>query len=316
MLSRVADSLYWMSRYLERAEHTARLLDVNLHGLLDQKSDVIEQRWGRVRRSLHVPARPVEPADAQAIAYALAFDQSLSGSIISCISTARLNAREVREQISTEMWSQLNRLYLHVQHTNQKDFWEGQAHTLFQEVKEGAHLFQGITDTTLSHEEGWFFIQLGRYLERVLATVTLLDVHLSDYSLADEQDLYVDWLGLLKSCTAFEAYCRVHTAIIRPDKVVAFLLLHADFPHSVRFGVGMVSKSLSALSESIPALKQSEASRLAGKLLSTLRFESIEEIMAHDVHVHLSAIRERCIQIHQAVYDSCITYPIDLVLAA
>lgn len=317
MLSRVADSLYWMSRYLERAEHTARLLDVNLHGMLDQKPDVVDQRWERVRRSLDVSTADVSAGEPQGIAHALAFDSSVACSIINSITAARQNAREVREQISTEMWEQLNRLYLHVQQTNQDGFLEGHAYDFFQQVKEGAHLFQGITDSTMSHEEGWYYIQLGRYLERVLATVNLLDAHFRDYQVNGDDpaaDQYMEWVGLLKSCTAFEAYCRIHTANVVPEKAATFLLLDPDFPHAVRFGVGMIRKSLDALAETTPALKQSVAIRLVGKASSALSFDPIEDIMAQGVHAYLTEIRDQCTNIHHAFYDACISYPIEFAL--
>jgi uncharacterized alpha-E superfamily protein len=261
----------------------------------------------------------LEPAAAepQIMARTLSFDASVPASIVNSIASARQNAREVREQISTEMWERLNRLYLHVQQTNQGVFWEGQAHPFFQEVKEGAHMFQGITDSTLSHEEGWHFIQLGRYLERVLATVSLLDAHFLDYQVNGDDpaaDQYMEWVSLLKSCTAFEAYCRVHTANVLPQKVATFLLLDPDFPHAVRFGIGMVRKALDALAETTPALKQSEARRLVGKTASALSFDPIEDIMAQGMPAYLTQIRERCIHIHHAVYDACLSYPIEFAL--
>ncbi|MEJ2504437.1 MAG: alpha-E domain-containing protein [Gemmatimonadota bacterium] len=285
MLSRVADSLYWMSRYLERAEHTARVLDVNLHGMIDQQPDVLDQRWARVLRGLRTG--PLGDAgDEHAIAHALSFDAEIAASIVNSVSAARQNAREVREQISTDMWEQLNRLNLQVQNASRTQAWEGQEHAFFQTVKEGAYLFQGIADTTMSHEEGWHFIHLGRYLERVVATVNLLDAHFVDHRVDDPTggDLFPEWVGLLKSCTAYEAYTRVHTANVLPEKVATFLLLDPSFPHAVRFGMGMVRSALESLAESAPALKQSGALRLVGKTVSALSFDPIEDIMAQGVH--------------------------------
>jgi len=317
MLSRVADSLYWMSRYLERAEHTARLLDVNLHGMLDQKPSVLEQRWDRVQRSLHVRDLGGPDKEPQQIADALTFNPRVHCSIVFSIDAARQNTREVRERISSEMWEQINRLYLHVQQTKKRGFWEGQAHQFYREVKEGAQLFQGIADSTMSHEEGWLFIQLGRYIERVLATVSLLDAHFQDYGLQNDDsgtDQYMEWVGLLKSSTAFEAYCRIHTANVVPELAATFLLLDRDFPHAVRFGIGMIQQALDNLAESSQALKQSEAIRLVGKTASALNFDSIEYIMSQDVHLYLTEIRDRCSDIHKAVYDTCISYPIEFAL--
>jgi uncharacterized alpha-E superfamily protein len=167
MLSRVADSLYWMSRYLERAEHTARLLSVGLNQTLDQTPQSAAPRWGRTLAALQTPLPSDDP---YTITRVLTFDAANPGSISSCIALARENARQVREQISSEMWEQLNRLYLRVKEANIAELWEGEPQEFFQAVKEGAHLFQGITDATMSHGEGWHFIEVGRYLERVGAT--------------------------------------------------------------------------------------------------------------------------------------------------
>jgi uncharacterized alpha-E superfamily protein len=320
MLSRVADSLYWMSRYLERAEHTARVLDVNLHGGLDQRPESSRPRWGRVLKSLSVPITERTLEDPQATIDRLTFDGTHPSSVVACIVSARQNAREVREQISTEMWEQLNRMFLHVQRTKQRTS-DGQAYEFFQVIKQGSHLFQGITSTTLSREEGWYFIQIGRYLERVSATVNLLDAHLAPpvgepldpMASADE---YLEWVGLLKSCAALEAYWRVHTANIVAHKGAAFLLLDPDFPHSVRFGLDTVGGSLDALSTEIPALKRNDVHRRLGKLLSTLSFDPIEEIVGRDVQIFLGNIRNGCRDVHNAIYETCISYPVDHAVVA
>jgi uncharacterized alpha-E superfamily protein len=319
MLSRVADSLYWMSRYLERAEHTARVLDVNLHGGLDQRRERSTQRWGRVLKSLSVPASARALEDPQALIDRLTFDPTHPSSVVSCIITARQNARDVREQISTEMWEQLNRLYLHVQRTQHR-LTDGQTYEFFQLIKQGSHLFQGITSTTLSREEGWYFIQLGRYLERVSATVNLLHAHLMIQGEPGDPiasaDQYLEWVGLLKSCAALEAYWRVHTANIVAHKGTAFLLLDADFPHSVRFGVDTVRSALDALSTEIPALKRSDVHRRLGKLISALSFDPVEEIVGPNVQSVLGSIRSACRDVHGAIYETCISYPVDHAVSA
>ena len=150
MLSRVAESLYWMSRYLERAEHTARLIDVQLNNMLDQAGGDTNLRWQRLLRGLHTPL-PEGDVDAYSITQALTFDTSNDSSIVSSIAAARENARQVREQISSEMWEQLNRLF-HAVRRSSPEVWD--ARDFLQSIKEGAHLFQGITDSTMNHGEG------------------------------------------------------------------------------------------------------------------------------------------------------------------
>ncbi|MEI7773053.1 MAG: alpha-E domain-containing protein, partial [Chloroflexales bacterium] len=161
MLSRVADSLYWMSRYLERAEHTARLIAVGLNLMLDQTPQSVGPRWERLLAALRAYPPPSGSGDAYAIARMLTFDTSNEGSIVSCIASARENARQVRELISSEMWEQLNRLYLRVKGSSIDQIWQGEPLEFYQDVKEGAHLFQGVTDATMTHGEGWQFIQVG-----------------------------------------------------------------------------------------------------------------------------------------------------------
>src|SRR5215218_8943260 len=188
MLSRVADSLYWTSRYLERAEHTARLIDIGLNLMLDQSAAAVERRWGRLLDSLHAPPRLTGSSDAHHITEAMTFDLSNETSIVACLAAARENLRQVREQISSEMWEQLNRLFLQIKGTRLDDIWNVSTHEFFRSVKEGAHLFQGITDATMNHGEGWQFIRVGRYIERAAATATLLDVYKNELLIADGAD--------------------------------------------------------------------------------------------------------------------------------
>src|SRR3974390_2962851 len=173
MLSRVADSLYWMSRYLERAEHTARLIDVQLNLLLDRSPVSAERRWQHMLACLGLQ-RPYEGArDSYSVAQALAFDVSQPSSIVACIMSARENARQVREEISSEMREQMNRLFHEVRRAGMQD-WEESPYQFLRGIREGGHLFQGITDSTMTHGQGWEFIQLGRYLERACAVSTLI----------------------------------------------------------------------------------------------------------------------------------------------
>src|SRR6266446_4405993 len=206
MLSRVADSLYWMSRYLERAVHTARLIDVDFQLRLDQSPDAGSSRWLRLLDALQIPVPAGAKIDSASLAYTLTLDRSNPSSIVSCISSARENMRQVREQCSSEMWEQLNRLYLQINSTISSEAWLLHSYVFFRAVQEGAHLFQGVTDSTMSHGEGWQYIQLGRYVERTDAVARLIGTHLSrlPYSpdQAVESEEYLEWVGLLKSCAA------------------------------------------------------------------------------------------------------------------
>ena len=221
MLSRVADSLYWMSRYLERAEHTARLIDVNLNLMLDESSFSTDRRWQRVLASLGDPEGIEFTGDPYVLTHLMTFDAGNNASIISCIVSARENARQVREQISSEQWQQLNRLYHEVTRNSGDSPTDMQPSDFLQAVISGAQLFHGVTDSTMNHGEGWHFIQIGRYIERATATVKLLNVYIQEFWAHPERAMegteYLEWIGLLRSSSAFEAYCRVYTPMWLPN---------------------------------------------------------------------------------------------------
>src|SRR5277367_5596310 len=168
MLSRVSDSLFWMSRYLERAEHTARVMNVQLNLMLERGAGTDDRHWARVLRSLGIE----KPEDQPALAFAesLLHATDSASSVVSCIIAARENARQVREQISSEMWEQLNRLFHQVKRADEV----GDVRDFLNSIKEGAHLFQGITDSTMTHGDGCQFIQAGRYFERTVALAMLV----------------------------------------------------------------------------------------------------------------------------------------------
>src|SRR6201995_4100097 len=181
MLSRVADSLYWMSRYLERAEHTVRLIDVNMSLMLDEASTTanlsLERRWKRVLACLGHPAEIEWSGDFYELTHALTFSTRSHAAIVNCIAEARENARQVGDELSSEQWQQLNRLYHHVTDAQREVNSYNGLTSFLPTVVYDLHQFQGVTDSTMSHGEGWQFIQLGRYIERAAATTRLLGVY-------------------------------------------------------------------------------------------------------------------------------------------
>jgi uncharacterized alpha-E superfamily protein len=320
MLSRVAESLYWMSRYLERAEHTARLIDVHLTLMLDQAGGDANLRWQRLLLSLRTP-QPVEEADAYGVTRSLTFDEANTSSIVSCIASARENARLVREQISSEMWEQLNRLFLQVKQTSMEQIWHAEPHKFLNSVKEQTYLFQGITDATMSHSEGWHFIRVGRFLERTTATAALLDTHFSVFLTEQtgyESELldYLSWVELLRSCASFEAYCKVYTAALRPAQIAEFLLLNAEAPRSIRFACAMMQGALQAIAKSTGVRNPGRAERLAGRLRAMLDYDQIEEILSGDIHEYLESIQRQCALIHNGIYQAYIAYPIEIAFTS
>ncbi|MDQ2906180.1 MAG: alpha-E domain-containing protein [Chloroflexota bacterium] len=324
MLSRVADNLYWMSRYLERAEHTARLLDVSLHQMLDHSTQEEQPRWQRLRASLSTPATDDKIDSSYSITELFTFETSTPTSIGYSIAAARENARQVREQISSEMWEQINRLYLQIRQTSIDELWFAKPHVFFTNVKEGVQLFQGITDATMNHSEGWHFIRVGKFIERASATATLIDVHFQTFfesELADIQatidhlNYYQDWVGLLRSCASFEAYCKVYTAAqIRPERIAEFLLFNPESPRSIRFAAGMLQAGLQSIARATRTRRPGRIERLAGRLRSALEYDQVEDVI-QDVHAYLENIQRQCSQIHKAIYQGYMDYPIEVVLA-
>jgi uncharacterized alpha-E superfamily protein len=319
MLSRVADSLYWMSRYLERAEHTARMIDVDLQLRLDQSPEAGAGRWLRLLEASQVPAPEDGTIDAGTLTHVLTLDKTNSSSILSCVAAARENLRQVREQCSTEMWEQLNRLYLQVNSTTSSEAWLLHTHVFFRAMQEGSHLFQGVTDSTMSHGEGWQYIQLGRFVERTDALARLIGTHFGRLShpldQAVESEEYLEWVGLLKSCAAFEAYCKTYTAEIRPLRVAEFLLLNPEFPHSVRFSVDRVHAALISIGE-LTERKAEQPVRLAGRLGATLSFSQIEEIMASGASAYVQSVRWQCAQAHTAIQQVYFDYSVESALVS
>jgi uncharacterized alpha-E superfamily protein len=325
MLSRVAESLYWMSRYLERAEHTARLIDVDFELRLDQSPEASSGRWLRLLEALQAPVPEDGTIDAATLTHILTLDKTNSSSIISCVAAARENLRQVREQCSSAMWEQLNRLYLQVNSTTAGEAWLLHSYVFFRAVRDGAHLFHGVTDSTMSHGEGWQYIQLGRFVERTDAVARLIGAYLRrlpdslndslDHSMDQtvESEEYLEWVGLLKSCAAFEAYCKKYTAELRPLRVAEFLLLNPEFPHSVRFSVDKVHTALRAIAE-LTERKAELPVRLAGRLRAALSFSQIDEVMASGASAFVESIGQQCGQAHTSIHQIYFDYPVESAL--
>ena len=327
MLSRVADSLYWMSRYLERAEHTTRLLDVNLNLMLDESAASAERRWQRVLDALGRPLDIEWMGEPYSLTQVLTFDTTNKASILSCIIAAREYSRHVREQISTEQWHRLNSLYLQVMQPEMQIERQAKAQAagttspseFLQSVMEAVHQFQGVTDSTMNHGEGWQFIQVGRYIERASATALLLEAYHSDLwehpAPIAEGNEYLAWMGLLRSATAFEAYCKVYTADLTPEHIFEFLLLDEEFPHSVRFSIDSVQCALEKIQGDTGKSRAEALRRLSGRLRASLSYSSADEILRQDVVGYLRGIQAQCRAIHDTIYELYVDYSIQTALA-
>jgi len=305
MLARVADALFWMSRYVERADHTARLLDVWFHLELDLsgvESAPFEMHWTALRSILQV-----QPSPSSSLAHALTFDADNAGSLVACLSRARLNARSIRGTINSEMWRELNKLYWQLQEADFARRARESPYEFYQAVEAGSALFQGLCDATCSHDAGWQFLQLGKFFERAEKTLRILDIqyHLLR-DLTDPEDLPLSnlhWAAVLKSCKAYEPYQRRHVGRIEPEKVVAFLLLEPGFPRSVRFCLDGLERALSAIEGPDGRRELSRADRLLGLMRAELTYRTLDQILAPDLHAFLGGLIERLGQVSRAVQE-------------
>jgi len=312
MLSRVANSIYWMSRYLERAENVARFIDVNLHLSLDMPENYGEQ-WAplvNISGDLDEFSRRYGEPTRENVMHFLTFDRENPNSILSCVRHARENARSVREIISSEMWEQANHFYLMVKGAaaNQSSFEN--PHDFYTAVKMESHLFDGITEATMSHGEAWHFLQVGELLERADKTSRILDVKYF-ILLPDEQVLgatvdNIQWSALLKSASALEMY-RKHAKQISPTRVAEFLLLNREFPRSVQSCLGRAAYSLHAITGSQRDAFSNVTEKRLGKLLAELNYTHIDEIIAGGLHEFLDSLQTRLNQIDDAIFESYFT---------
>lgn len=319
MLSRVANSLYWMSRYIERAENIARLLDVNLQMLLDFGSlddQKIKEHWLPILRSAgdeetFFNLYPIE--NSQSVTEFMTFREENPNSVMSCLLSARENARQVRDQISREMFEVLNECYLFLKSKNAREVWESGAHEFYEQIKRFSHLFQGLTASTFSRNEGYEFIQCGRYLERGDKTTRILDVkyHILLPSVSDVGGAVdaAQWQAVLRSVSALEAYRRFHVSDIVPSKVAEFLILSRTFPRSIRFCMDQVDECLHCLAGTAKGEYRTAEERAFGRVLSDMQFQTIEEVLNRGLHEYLQNVQTVLDKIDDHIYQTFMYHP-------
>lgn len=292
MLSRVADSVYWMARYIERAENTARFIDVDLQMSLDAPITFSEQ-WqpliaitGDVRS---FEERYGNPTRENVIRF-LALDRENPNSIVSAVMKARENARSVRESLSSDVWEQVNAFYLLVSSASAERLALNDSYRFFADVKRFSHLIAGVADNTMSHGEAWNFLQLGRMIERADNTSRLVDVKYF-LLLPSAEDVgsaldEMQWSILLRSATALEMYRKRHGTIL-PWKVIDFLLLDTEFPRAILYCLLSAEQSLHAVSGTRQGTFSNAAERRLGQLRSELAYSQVAEIIASGLHEFL-----------------------------
>ncbi|MCA9398160.1 MAG: alpha-E domain-containing protein [Candidatus Omnitrophica bacterium] len=307
MLSRVAESIYWMSRYIERAENYARFMDVNLSLIVDLPTNIQEQ-W-----------QPLVNITGDAVVYEsmygeytrnnvvefLTFNKNNVNSILSCLVQARENARTIREIISSEMWQQINEMYLGVKdatltaNDNLSEF--------YRYIKNGSHLFNGIMDTTLIHNEAYHFANLGRLLERADKTDRILDMKYF-YLLPRVEDVgttldYMQWSALLKSTSAYEVYRKKYGKMDYRD-IIEFLIFDREFPRAIHFCLIESDKSLHTISNTQLGTFNNSAEKEMGKIISQLNFNDVHDVIHYGLHEYLEDFQIKLNHLGEEIFNT------------
>ena len=316
MLSRVADALYWMSRYVERAENVARFISVNLNLLLDAPGTTDEQ-W----MPLVVTTGDKQPfldrygeASRENVLHFLTFDKANPNSIISCFTAARSNARSVREIISSEMWEHINRAYLLVEDSKLNPELE-QLVEFHEHMRQSGQHFIGVTDSTMTHNEGWHFCQLARLIERADKTSRILDAKY--FMLLPTPDAIgttldeVQWSALLRSASAFQMYRQRHGRIT-PINVVEFLVLDRHFPRAILNCLTKANESLHAVTGTALGGFTNQAEKLLGQIQAELVYKRAEDIIENGLHEFVDDLQTRMNEVGGSIYETFFSIqPID-----
>jgi uncharacterized alpha-E superfamily protein len=306
LLSRVANSVYWVSRYIERAENIARIVGVNFHLQLGLSVDPAAQWQPLVDTSgdaLLFKAR-YGVASEHAVVRFLVFDRENPNSILSCVRVARENARSIRETISSSMWEQINALYLLLRgrenETGGVDLPE-----FIREIRQACALFHGVTHTSMTRDEAYNFLRLGGFIERADKTTRLLDVKyfflLPSVAYVGTPLDDVQWGALLKSAGGFEMY-RKRFRTIGPAKVVEFLLMDTEFPRSVRFCLGAADRALHRITGSQPGSFRCPSERLLGRLRADLDYSPADRVLREGLHEFLDEMQAKLNEIDHEIF--------------
>lgn len=323
MLSRVAHSLYWMSRYIERAENIARLLEVNLQFLLDfqdiEDDGALRDHWDSIVASSgneELFYENYDTADSQTVTSFFAFDRRNPGSILACVNAARENARMIRDQISLEMWETINELYLFLKPRSTAEVWEAGAYEFFEQIKRHSHIFQGLADSTYSRAEGWEFLQFGKFAERAEMTSRILDVkyHILLPNATDVGGALdtAQWRAVLRSASALEAYHRFYIREILSWKVAEFLIFSDSFPRSIFYCVTQLDELLRRILGENGSRLRTDAAKTSRRLLADLGSYTISEVLKEGLHEFLLEIQKSLARIGDEVVQTTMFYPAEL----
>lgn len=312
MLARVADSLYWIGRYLERAVHLARVSTVMLNTALD-RADLASQATQMALAALgyNRPDPEILPIES---ARKLVLDREREGSVVVSLARARENARQVRDQITTEVWERLNLLYLRINGPDASRDFDLDAPEFLQNTIADLHLVGGAADATMSHGEGWRFMAAGVHIERAQLIARLLQACFKEGEGPAPED-HLAMVSLLRMACALEPYLRVYTANVNARNILEFLLFNEDFPRSIRFSTTRIEEHLAHLSRGRET-QCGEPRRLAGRLNARLTYAVVADVESTGAAALLTSVEAECSAINQSLHDTFVTYPLEARLPA
>lgn len=315
ILSRVADHQYWMSRQIERAENLARLVRASEEILLDGSGagrGGAEGYWSPVlaATALEETFRALYPDPGPRDAFRfLTLDGRHPDSILSCMRLARENARAVRDKVSDEMWSEVNALWMLVDSPEGEAMLARSPHAFHERIIASSTLFAGLTDATLARDEGWQFLQLGRFLERADKTSRFLDILSEQRGRGDTVLEALQWGAVLRACSAHAAYRRYHGADVRVDRVVDLLLFSPEFPRSVRHCVRRLDDTLHLISGTPTGRYSNACEKITGALLASLSFQGPAEVMSTGLHRYIDDLQRQLNAVGQAIFETYVLLP-------
>ena len=312
MLSRVADSVYWMARYVERAENVARFIDVN-HNLTLGEGAAISEQWAPLVSTTgddKLFAEHYQAASRENVLQFLTFDQRNPNSILSCVTTARENARRIRETITAPMWQEINEFYLLVNRAAQRGLRVAEPNDFCDAVKNASHTLLGMTYATMSHGEPWHFARMGRLMERADKTSRIVDVQYylllpSARDIGTTLDV-VRWSALLRSASALAMYRREHGRIT-PSQVANFLILDRNFPRAMRFCLMRAQDSIMRITGSREGTFSCRSEQLLGRIRGELDYTSIDDVIREGMHEYIDALQKRLNVIGEAIHKDFFT---------
>ncbi len=306
MLSRVANSIYWMCRYIERAENIARFISVNLNLLLDLPSEK-GKHWEplvMITGDQRFYEETYSAYNQERVTRFLTFDREYGNSILTCLAAARENGRSIREIISSEMWEHLNTFYLELADPASTTMALEDPHRFFKIIQMRSHLFTGLMDSTMSHGEAWNFARIGMMIERADKTSRILDVKY--FMLLPQADLVntpidnIQWTAVLKSASAFEMYRKQHHQIT-PRNVADFLIFDSQFPRSIRHCISKARVCLHRITGTAVDMVHNLAEKRLGRLNADLEYTDIDEVIDSGLHEYLDGFQSRLNHVDTAI---------------